>query len=55
MFPVLVAMYARLSVSEEAAMRRQFGVEYEAYAARTPRFIPAFAPRNRAAKGPSRI
>jgi protein-S-isoprenylcysteine O-methyltransferase Ste14 len=40
MFPVLLMMYARLSFTEEAEMRRQFGAEYEAYASRTPRFIP---------------
>ena len=40
MFPILVAMYARLAVVEEAEMRRLFGAEYEGYAARTPRFLP---------------
>jgi protein-S-isoprenylcysteine O-methyltransferase Ste14 len=40
MFPILVAMYARLAVVEEAEMRRLFGAEYEDYAARTPRFLP---------------
>lgn len=45
MFPVLVAMYARLAVSEERVMRRQFGPEYEAYAARTPRFVPSLVER----------
>ena len=42
MFPVLLVMYARLAVTEEAEMRRQFGAQYEAWAARTPRFLPAF-------------
>jgi protein-S-isoprenylcysteine O-methyltransferase Ste14 len=46
MFPVLVAMYARLSINEEREMRRQFGVAFDAYAARTPRFIPSW-PRDR--------
>ncbi|MBN8492126.1 MAG: isoprenylcysteine carboxylmethyltransferase family protein [Burkholderiales bacterium] len=41
MFPVLVVMYARLATSEEAEMRARFGAAWEAYAARTPRFIPA--------------
>ena len=50
MFPVLVAMYARLAVSEENAMRRHFGEEYEGYAARTPRFIPAFNERGAGAR-----
>ena len=40
MFPVLLVMYARLAVTEEAEMRRQFGADFEAYAARTPRFFP---------------
>ena len=40
MFPVLLVMYGRLSVTEEAEMRARFGGEYERYAARTPRFIP---------------
>lgn len=42
MFPVLLLMYGRLAITEEAAMRKQFGAEFEAYAARTPRFLPAF-------------
>jgi protein-S-isoprenylcysteine O-methyltransferase Ste14 len=41
MFPILVAMYARLAVTEEAEMRQRFGAAFEAYAARTPRFLPA--------------
>jgi len=40
MFPVLVAMYGHLARREEADLRREFGEEYERYAARTPRFIP---------------
>ena len=40
MFPILLVMYARLAHTEEAEMRRQFGAQYEAYAARTPRFVP---------------
>ncbi len=40
MFPVLLVMYGRLAVTEEAEMRARFGGEYERYAARTPRFIP---------------
>ena len=42
MFPFLLVMYARLSITEEKAMRKQFGAEYEAYLLRTPRFIPSF-------------
>ena len=41
MFPILLLMYARLAINEEAAMRKQFGAEYEAWAARTPRFVPS--------------
>jgi len=48
MFPILLVMYARLAVTEEAQMRKRFGAEFEAYAARTPRFLPAF-PRPAAA------
>jgi protein-S-isoprenylcysteine O-methyltransferase Ste14 len=40
MFPVLLVMYARLAIHEEADMRREFGAAYDVYAARTPRFIP---------------
>lgn len=40
MFPILLIMYRRLAVSEEAEMRTQFGNMYEAYAAKTPRFLP---------------
>ena len=40
MFPVLLLMYRRLAISEEAAMRARFGAAYDRYAARTPRFVP---------------
>ncbi len=46
MFPILLIMYGRLAITEEAEMRKQFGAEYEAYTARTPRFIPSFGTRN---------
>ena len=42
MFPLLVLMYARLAITEEREMQHRFGAEYEAYAARTPRFLPAW-------------
>jgi protein-S-isoprenylcysteine O-methyltransferase Ste14 len=42
MFPILLVMYARLAVTEEAEMREQFGEQYEVWAARTPRFLPTF-------------
>src|SRR5688572_8738636 len=46
MFPVLVAMYARLAIVEERDMLKQFGDEYARYAANTPRFIPKLGPTN---------
>lgn len=49
MFPILVAMYARLAVTEEAEMRRSFGAAFEVYAARTPRFVPALRTRTSSA------
>lgn len=49
MFPVLVAMYGRLAVAEEREMRDRFGAEFDAYAARTPRFVPALGNRASAA------
>jgi protein-S-isoprenylcysteine O-methyltransferase Ste14 len=49
MFPILVAMYGRLAVTEEREMRERFGAEFDAYAARTPRFVPALGGRASAA------
>jgi protein-S-isoprenylcysteine O-methyltransferase Ste14 len=49
MFPILVAMYGRLAVTEEREMRERFGAEFDAYAARTPRFFPALGDRASAA------
>lgn len=49
MFPILVAMYGRLAVTEEREMRARFGAEFDAYAARTPRFVPALRDRTSAA------
>jgi protein-S-isoprenylcysteine O-methyltransferase Ste14 len=49
MFPILVAMYGRLAVTEEREMRARFGAEFDAYAARTPRFVPALGSRASAA------
>ncbi|HZP94610.1 MAG TPA: isoprenylcysteine carboxylmethyltransferase family protein [Burkholderiales bacterium] len=40
MFPVLLFMYWRLSISEERQARSEFGETYDRYAAQTPRFIP---------------
>lgn len=42
MFPVLLWMYGRLSITEEKEMQAQFGGVYDQYAAKTPRFIPNF-------------
>lgn len=42
MFPVLVVMYWRLSLTEERSAEAEFGDEYRRYAARTPRFVPRF-------------
>jgi protein-S-isoprenylcysteine O-methyltransferase Ste14 len=43
MFPILLIMYGRLAITEEAEMRAQFGEEFEQYARRTPKFIPHWA------------
>lgn len=40
MFPVLVVMYARLAIREEADMLAQFGGEYRRYRDAVPAFIP---------------
>lgn len=42
MFPLLLLMYRRLAVNEEAEMRARFGEAYVRYAQRTPRFFPNF-------------
>ncbi|MDO8713362.1 MAG: isoprenylcysteine carboxylmethyltransferase family protein [Polynucleobacter sp.] len=42
MFPVLLLMYGRLSITEEKEMQAQFGDAYTQYAKKTPRFIPNF-------------
>ncbi len=40
MFPILVWMYIKLAKREEAEVMKEMGSEYEAYVAKTPRFIP---------------
>ena len=45
MFPILLLMYGRLAITEEAGMRKQFGEEFEQYARRTPRFFPHWGQR----------
>jgi protein-S-isoprenylcysteine O-methyltransferase Ste14 len=49
MFPILLVMYGRLAVTEEAEMRARFGAAFDRYAAQTPRFIPHL----RAGRAPS--
>ena len=44
MFPVLVFMYARLAIREEADMLAQFGGEHRRYRDAVPAFIPKFLP-----------
>lgn len=46
MYPVLVTMYLRLARREEADARREFGADYERYAATVPAFIPRFGSRS---------
>ncbi|MGQ0579555.1 MAG: methyltransferase family protein [Betaproteobacteria bacterium] len=45
MFPILVMVYARLSLNEERDARARFGDEYTRYAAYTPAFFPRLASR----------
>ncbi|WP_374554270.1 methyltransferase family protein [Aquitalea pelogenes] len=40
MFPILVWIYSRLALHEEAEMLAQFGTRYETYRQNTPAFIP---------------
>ena len=40
MFPILCVMYVRLAHHEEREAQRVFGVEWERYAAHTPRWVP---------------
>lgn len=46
MFPILVVMYTRLALHEEADVRAEMPTEYEVYAKRVPRFFPNFFERN---------
>lgn len=45
MYPVLALAYVRLARAEERELGAAFGAEYEAYAARTPRFVPRIGAR----------
>jgi protein-S-isoprenylcysteine O-methyltransferase Ste14 len=49
MFPILVAMYVRLSFTEERESALAFGDEWVRYARQTPRFVPKLG-----ASGPAR-
>ena len=49
MFPVLLFVYRKLAIHEEADVREAFGPAYDAYAADTPRFVPRRS-RGRGAK-----
>ena len=40
MFPLLTLAYTRLARAEEREVRAEFGADYDAYAAHTPRFLP---------------
>lgn len=40
MFPILVAVYARLALREESEVAARFGAVWNSYAARVPRFFP---------------
>lgn len=40
MFPVLLWMYSRLSIHEEREAEEAFGLEWQHYADKTPRFVP---------------
>lgn len=42
MFPVMVFMYLRLAIKEEAIAATEFGEAYQAWARVTPRFLPSF-------------
>ncbi|MGK2926258.1 MAG: methyltransferase family protein [Lysobacterales bacterium] len=45
MYPVLVTMYVRLARREEGDARREFGADYERYAATVPAFFPRLGMR----------
>ncbi|MCB4824876.1 methyltransferase family protein [Roseicella aerolata] len=46
MFPVLVGMYVHLARAEEREVRREFGAEYERYAAAVPAWFPRLGGRS---------
>lgn len=52
MFPIMWVMYARLARREEADSQRAFGADWDAYAARTPAFFPAFGAKRNSHESP---
>jgi protein-S-isoprenylcysteine O-methyltransferase Ste14 len=46
MFPILVFMYVRLAKKEDKDAQREFGTEWDTYAAKTPAFLPGIMKRN---------
>lgn len=52
LFPVLIALYRRLSIQEEGAVAAAFGEEWGRYAARTPRFLPRLGQVDEALESP---
>ena len=54
MFPVLVLMYVRLSLSEERQTEQEFGQAWRNYAARTPRFVPRLSSAGQRPATPNR-
>ena len=50
MFPVLVLVYRRLAIREEAEVRERFGVAWNQYACRMPRFLPRWRGRKAGAE-----
>lgn len=53
MFPVLVVIYRRLAIGEERSVAAAFGPAWDAYASRTPRFVPRFGAAARPSAGES--
>lgn len=54
MFPILLIMYWRLSLREEAEVEEELGDVYHEYANRVPRFIPRLAALQSTASRPAR-
>ena len=53
MFPILVWVYRRLAIGEEREVRLEFAETWDAYAARTPRFVPRLGGAQRDTAAPS--